>query len=204
MAVTELALLSLLPPSTINDQSLREKLASAKYAMETFTHRAFYFFAQIENPAFLYIIGEWEDLEQHYQGYIPSEANRRILESLKDQVSVDWLVHIDTDQKSLPLSAPVLSIGRYFISSGQKEAYSATFEAVSHHLRNYIIPSHVAHGWRLEKEEGDDTEESILILGWDDVASHHAFAQTEGYKDFARLKEFVKDADIKHAERLDV
>lgn len=179
MAVTELALLSLLPPSTINDQSLRE------YAMETFTHRAFFFFAQIENPAFLYIIGEWEDVAQHRQDSMPSEANRRILESLKDQVSVDWLVHIDTDQKSLPLSAPVLSIGRYFISSGQEEAYSATFEAVSHHLRNYIIPSQFAHGWRLDKEEGDKAED-ILISGWDDVASHHAFAQSDGYKEFAQ------------------
>lgn len=123
---------------------------------------------------------------------------------LKDQVSVEWLIHIDIDQENLPLSAPIISIGRHFISSDQKKAYGGTFEAVSHHFRSYVTPSHFARGWRLEKEEGGDQEEDLLIAGWDDVASHHAFAQSDGFKEFARIREFVKDADIKHAKRLDV
>lgn len=164
----------------------------------------FILFLQIENPTFLYIIGEWEDVRQHREEYIPSEANRQILELLKDEVSVEWLLHIDTDQENLPLSAPIISIGRHFISSGQKAAYNGTFEAVSHHLKSYITPSHFARGWRLDKEEGDDKEEDLLIAGWDDVASHQGFAQTDGFKQFARIREFMKDADIKHAKRLDV
>lgn len=170
--------------------------------METFTNRAFYFFLQIENPAFLYIIGEWEDIKQHRDEYIPSEANRQILELLKDEVSVEWLLHIDTDQENLPLSAPIISIGRHFISLGQKEAYNGTFESVSHHLKSYLTPSHFARGWRLDREEGDDKEEDLLIVGWDDVASHHRFAQTDGFKQFAHIRKFMKDADIKHAKRL--
>lgn len=204
MAVTELALLSLLPPSTLNDTSLWKKLNSAKNAMETFTQRNLFFFSQIENPASLYIIGEWEDVKQHREDYIPSQTNQQMLALLKDQVSVEWLIHIDIDQENLPFSAPIISVSRHFISSGQKETYGGTFEAVSHHLRSYVTPSHFARGWRTEREEGSDQEEDLLIAGWDNVASHHAFAQSDGFEELARIREFMKDADIKYAKRIDV
>ena len=203
MTVTELALLSLLPPATIQDKFLLESLALAKNVLETWTGRAFHFFSQIEDPAFVYVIGEWEDVRQHREIFIPSEINRQLLELLKGQISVQWLFHINIEQEKLPLSAPIISINHYSISPGREEAYTRTLETVSHHLNTYVAPSHLAHGWRLDKEE-DGNEEDVHITGWESVARHHEFAQTDGFKEFARIREFMDHADFKHAKRLDL
>lgn len=203
MTVTELALLSLLPPVTITDESLWKNLAHVKNVLEIWTGRPFHFFSQTEDPAFLYIVGEWEDVKQLREVFLPSEDNRQMLELLRDQVSVSWLLHINIEQEKLPLSAPIISIGRYTMKPGQQEAYTETLDVVSHHLGTYVAPSHFAHGWRLDKEK-DGNEEEIFIIGWDSVARHHEFAQTDGFKEFARVKEFIAHAEVKHAKRLDL
>ena len=83
MAVTEIALLHLLPHVSTDDSVFRSKLAQAKKVMENYTGQQFHYLQQLEDPSFLYIIGEWDSLGQHMNHFIPSAENQSLLRALK-------------------------------------------------------------------------------------------------------------------------
>ncbi|KAF2654357.1 hypothetical protein K491DRAFT_693887 [Lophiostoma macrostomum CBS 122681] len=212
MTITELALLRLLPPTAVDDASLRQKLANAKSVMEKYTGRKFYFFQQIEEPALLYIVGEWESLEQHMNDFIPSAENQDVLNNLKEELTVEWLIHIDAPHASLPLpttkiiegrpvaGSHILSIARLFVSSGDNAKFRETFDANKHHLQYYLTEGGLGHGWRVDKE--DAKEEFVLITPWTDVDQHMSFAKTEAFTKYAQIRPFLDGNEIKHAKLL--
>ncbi|PVI03851.1 hypothetical protein DM02DRAFT_726272 [Periconia macrospinosa] len=108
MPVTELARLTLLPPNTLTTPLLISKLEKAKRAMETYTHRNFAYMVPCgqdpdsKEPATLYILGEWASVDQHLNDWIPSQENKELLEMLKDDVTVDWLIHVDAPREGMP------------------------------------------------------------------------------------------------------
>lgn len=38
----------------------------------------------------------------------------------------------------------------------------------------------------------------MLFSGWSDVKDHFGFAESEGFKEFGKIKGLVKGAEIKH------
>jgi quinol monooxygenase YgiN len=119
MAVTELALLKLKNGGTLT-QDVKAQLKKAQVAMESYSGggRKFHYLQQVEDPTCIYVLGEWESLSQHYDGFIPSKANQDLLEALKDELDVGWLSHLDVPVSKIQLDAPVLSIGRHMIKDG--------------------------------------------------------------------------------------
>ncbi|RAH40751.1 uncharacterized protein BO95DRAFT_374781, partial [Aspergillus brunneoviolaceus CBS 621.78] len=116
---------------------------------------------------------------------------------------------LDLPAQTLPQTAPVLAIGRYFIRRGQRAEFQRTFEASKAHLEAFTTPYSLVGGWvaRGEGEDGgnadtdEGTAEFVLFSGWEAVERHFAFAETEGFKEFVRIKEFMEGAEIKHAVR---
>jgi hypothetical protein len=102
--ITEIACIRVLPPYKPDDREVRMKFLNAKKVMEKFTKRDFYFLQQIENPDIVYIIGEWESLEQHMDVFIPSEENQALLRSLEGIVKVEDLLHISVPHAELPFA----------------------------------------------------------------------------------------------------
>lgn len=210
MTITELALLHLSPDVAINNASLRSKLAHAKSVMQNYTNKTFYYLQQVEDPTYIYIIGEWESLYQHMNGFIPSGENQALLESLKDQLSVDWLLHIDVSHAMLPLPGasattqknPVYAIVRHFVKDGERALFQQSFETEKHHLQGFITEGTIGGGWRIDKES--DKEEWILLSPWTDVEQHHAFAETDGFVKYGRIREYIDGAEIQHARILDI
>ncbi|OMP82662.1 hypothetical protein BK809_0006972 [Diplodia seriata] len=203
MTVTELALLRLKSGASFDDPTLRASLQKAKRAMEDFTRQPFHYFVQIEDPSYLYIVGSWPSVTNHFEEWIPSPANQDLLELLKDQISVDFMFHLDVEKPRLPLDAPVIAIGRHFVASDRRADFSHTFGAVKHNVEDFTAPRKVAGGWRIEKE-ADEKEEWVLFTGWDEVAQHGKFGESEPFQEYARIKEFVSGFDIKHAKILEV
>ncbi|KAF2463391.1 uncharacterized protein BDR25DRAFT_307829 [Lindgomyces ingoldianus] len=212
MAITEIALLRLLPPTNANDASLCTKLSHAKDVMEKYTGRRFYYLQQVEDPSLLYIIGEWDSLDQHMNNFIPSGDNQAVLESLKNELTVDWLLHIDAPHSALPLpkgtsgttgGGPQLwSIGRHFIKTVEKGKFKETFESHKHFLQDYVTEGTIGSGWRVDPEEGKD--EFVLWCPWKEVEQHYEFATTEGFQKYSKIKEYVDGTEIKHAKLLDL
>ncbi|KAF2279808.1 uncharacterized protein EI97DRAFT_187478 [Westerdykella ornata] len=209
MVVTELALLRLLPPTTVGDAALQSKLANAKTVMENFTKRRFYFAQQVEDPTLVYVIGEWDSLTQHMDEFIPSASNQALLESLKDELTVEWLIHIHAPHAELPLPKPgtptstnVLSIERHFVKDGEKSFFARVFEEEKHHLQEYVTEGRIGGGWRADPQDGK--EEFVLLCPWVDVEQHTGFARIEGSMEYGRIREVVSDLEIRHARIIDL
>jgi heme-degrading monooxygenase HmoA len=214
MTITEIALLHLASSITIEDADLRSALAHAKAVMEGYTGNTFYYFQQTEDPSYIYIFGEWESLDQHMNHFIPGAENQAVLESLKDKMTVDWLLHADVSHADLPLPFSdaerakalrgelVLCVGRHFVKEGKREMFQESFKANKHHLQNYVTEGTIGGGWRIDIEGGRD--EWVLLCPFKDVQQHLDFAKSEGFEHYAQIREYIDGAEIKHAKLLDI
>ncbi|KAH7080612.1 hypothetical protein BKA63DRAFT_247956 [Paraphoma chrysanthemicola] len=214
MSVTEIALLRLSSEASLNDAELRSKLVHAKTVMQDFTGRSFYYFEQIEDTSKVYIVGEWESLDQHMSSFIPSEANQALLEALKDDLTVEWLLHVDVSHGSLPLpksesdkakalrGEAVISVVRHFIKTGEKSNFQQTFEENKQYLQEFLTEGALGGGWRIDKEDGKD--EWMLLCPWTNVKQHGDFASNPGFDKYGQIRGYLDGAEIKHAKLLDI
>ena len=203
MTVTELALLRLLPPTTVSTPSLMATLAKGKTAMQNFTGRRFYYLQQVEDPALIYVFGEWESLDQHMNGFVASSENKELLDVLKGQMAIEWVVHLDVEHKDLPSAeeisdgTKVYSIGRHFVKPVQKSDFTETFQENKHNLQGYVTQGKIGGGWRVDKD--GDKEEWVLFCPWKNVDEHLGFANNEGFAKYAKIRDHTDGVDIKHA-----
>jgi hypothetical protein len=207
MTITEIALLRMVLGVTTADANLRSNLAHAKEVMQNYTGNTFYYFQQTEDPSYIYVIGEWQSLDQHLDQFIPSAENKLLLDLLKDQLTVEWLLHADVSHSDLSLPKTraemnnehereaVISLRRYFVKDGQKENFQASFNANKSYLQDFTTGGTVAGGWRIDKEDGK--EEWFQICPCISVEQHFEFTKTEGFQKYAH-------AEIKHAKFLDI
>lgn len=210
MSITEIALLHLAPGVSIDDVTLRSRLAHAKVVMQDYTGRTFYYLQQVEDPSYIYIIGEWESSDQHMNDFIPSLDNQTVLKSLEGLLSVDWLLHIDVPHANLPLpaagmderKASIYGIVRHFIQNDKRDQFQQTFDAEKHHLQEFVTNGTIGGGWRVDRE--GDKDEWVLLAPWTNVEQHHAFADTDGFAKYGKIREHIEGAEIKHAHTLDI
>jgi heme-degrading monooxygenase HmoA len=202
MPVTKFALLRIKSPTTIDALPLREGLRKAKSAMETFTGNKFYYLQQVEDPSYVYILGEWASLKQHYDEWIPSQENKDLLEALKDELDVEWLSHLDVPVAQIPLDAPILSIGRHFIKQSTRDAFENCFQTKRKFLDAFVTEGNTAGGWKVD--DGRDGEEFVLFAPWKEVQQHMDFAKDDGFEEYATIREFVASAGIKHVKVADI
>jgi heme-degrading monooxygenase HmoA len=206
MTVTELALLRLLPPATANDASIRTKLARAKEVMEKWTGNTFHYLQQVEDPALIYVVGEWDSAQQHVEEFIPTEDNQGLLRELEKELAVEWLIHFDAPHSVLPLpksaddkyNRVTYSVNRHFVKDGQRGALETFFEDNKHHLQDFVTEGSIGGGYRVDCDDGK--EEFVLMSPWKDVDQHYAFAKTEGFARYSKIKELIDGAEIKHAK----
>ena len=214
MRITELALLHLSCGVTVDSAALRSNLSHAKTVMQNCTGHTFYYMQQLEEPALVYIVGEWDSLDQHMNEFIPSAENQAVLESLKDALTVERLEHIDVPHANLPLPKSeaqveqarrgelIWSIGCYYIKDGAKHDFRDSFEANKQYLQDFVTEGTIGGGWRIDKE--DNKEEFVLLSPWKNVEQHLGFGKTEGFQKYAQIQKYIDGADIKHCKLLDI
>jgi hypothetical protein len=238
MPVTELALLCLLPGTTLS--SLRSNLVEAKEVMESFSNNLsktishpsenpthisssdlpqappssgphqFHFYTQHEDPTKLYILGSWPSAALHNNAFLPSAENQALLEKVKDQVEVEWMVHIELEQSTIPLDAPTLAIGQHWITPSNNAGFEEAFDDNKHHLEHFSTRK-IAGGWTHEKDErpdGGERDVFVLFSGWDDVDHHHSFEkeEPERFKEYSKIIEWIDGGgfEVKHAVQVEL
>ncbi|KAJ4353370.1 uncharacterized protein N0V89_005099 [Didymosphaeria variabile] len=191
MPVTELSRLTLKKelkeePKTV----VIRALSRAKKLMEDFTGHDFHLYQEIENANHIYILGQWESVEQHMNEWIPSEANQGLLKDLVSFVEVDYLFHLDVSFGSIPPSeqAPIFSVGRHVMESEKRAAFESTFNKRRGGLEAHA-PGTISGGWRIEKEHG--REEFVLFVPWKDVDQHMAFKMTKEFEEYAEIRDHI-------------
>ena len=236
MPVTELALLRLRPGTSLSDPSFRSKLTEAKRVMETYSNNLstsvhhpsanpthintedipkpapdqhqFFYYSQHEDPSLLYIIGSWPSAAMHWESFIPSPENQELLSKFKDDVSVESMFHVEVEQSSIPLDAPVLAIGQHWITPSNNAGFEEAFEDNKHHLEHFSTRK-LAGGWRHEKEESADGGQKdvfVLFSGWDDVDHHMKFGDSQNYEEYAKIIKWIDEGgfEVKHAVKVDL
>lgn len=236
MPVTELALLQMLPGTT--PYSLRSSLIEAKEVMEAFSNNLskttshpsenpthipssdlppappsgphqFHFYTQYEDPTKLYILGSWPSAALHNNTFLPSAENQALLEKVKGQVEVKWMVHIELEQSTIPLDAPTLAIGQHVITPSNNAGFEEAFDDNKHHLEHFSTRK-IAGGWRHEKDERPDggvRDVFVVFSGWDDVDHHNNFAKGEpAFDEYSKIIEWIDKGgfEVKHAVQLDL
>lgn len=171
MPVTEFSRLTLKPGLNEAQTTLAKKtLSRARKLMQDFTTYPFYIFQETENPAHIYIVGQWASIDQHMNAWIPSAENQSPLKDLESLVEIDFMFHFDVDVGSVPpvKHAPMFSVGRHVMESGKRAGFEQTFGKRKGALEGYALGV-VGGGWRIEKEEG--REEFVLFVPWRYVSS---------------------------------
>ncbi|KAK2829893.1 hypothetical protein FQN49_007152 [Arthroderma sp. PD_2] len=226
MAVTELAILKLRPAALTADNKPNESTISfcrdAKKSMEIFTGLPFHILTQVDDPSFIYIVGSWESLSQHYDEWIPSEANQKLLERSKDTFDIAGLAHLDLDQKEfgIPFDAPMLALGWFYMRPERKEAFTKAWEENVPFLKEFTAPYTVRSGWRVDNDkmiegrkvvdkdaaaEGEaEVEEFVAFTGWRDVSHNDSFAQSEGFSQHQQLVSHLTNVEMKRLVKLDL
>ncbi|KAF7586652.1 hypothetical protein BBP40_008521 [Aspergillus hancockii] len=218
--ITELALFHIKPTTDIS--ATRSALLSAAKSQAEYSRYPVYLFKQIEDPSYIYLLGGWSSISTHLDHWIPGPTNQALMASLGDKLDVEWMIHIDIDPPSLktavsgklattavgdkneefPLEAPVLAIGRYFIATGQKDGFLSKFEETKACLTTYIASKTLKDGPRVapkdKSQDGVEKEEFVLFSGWNKVQDHFQFAESEGFKGFKQITNYVEGAEIRH------
>ncbi|GAQ03239.1 hypothetical protein ALT_0560 [Aspergillus lentulus] len=201
--VTEIALLRLKsnPPSA----SFKALLLEGIKAQAEFSSYPVYLFTQVEDPSLIYLVGGWDSAQQHYDEWIPSATNQGIMAELSSEMELVGLSHVDGDaarQGELLADAPVVAVGRYFMSAEKKEGFDRVFEGLQRHLEEVTKPLPIFKGWKVEKEEGK--EEFVLFSGWAEVQQHSESARSEGVQEFSKIKEYTDSSEVKHMVRWEI
>ena len=151
--------------------------------------------------------------------FIPSEANKSLINSLKDSVdfSKSAVHHVSLDPAAIPTDAPVLVIRHHAISPMNLASFEDVFEDVSVHL-SHVSQRKIASGWQIEKSEsggahasdpdglGDGSEVFVLFSGWDDLDHHKAFADSEKGAEYEKVREWIDEGglEVRHAMRVEL
>jgi len=99
MLVTELARLSLQPDTESIVSRIAGEPREAKEVMQQASGFEFWYYQCVEDPNVIFILGSWPSVDFHMREFIPSQPNQELLASLKDQVTVEWMFHLNIDPK---------------------------------------------------------------------------------------------------------
>ncbi|KAL4947043.1 hypothetical protein BDW69DRAFT_199939 [Aspergillus filifer] len=214
MVVTELACLRLknnLPMTEPSNSKFYTNLLAGLELQAKYTKASVIILSQVEDPSYIYIIGQWESVSHHMDEWIPSPENQEIMAVLSHDLAVLWVQHLDfepsqqPDGERIPYTDPVIAIGRYFIAAGpdNKMGFERTFNETKHHLHSFKRARAAVGGFRVDvevDEQGERKEEFVLFSGWDTPEEHFSFEESEGYKEFVKIKDFMSGAEIRHAK----
>jgi hypothetical protein len=173
---------------------------------------------QTEDPSCIYVIGEWDSLDQHLNDFIPSADNQALLESLKDAITVDSnLEHLDVSNAELPLPTTqaqleqarrgelVWSIVHCNVKADERHRFLDAFDEELRFLQGHIneLKGKTGRGWCVSGK-GDKGNVSVALCPWKSVEQHLGFGKTEGYAEVGDIGDFVDEIDVKHAKLLDI
>ncbi|KAF2256261.1 hypothetical protein BU26DRAFT_414318 [Trematosphaeria pertusa] len=168
MPVLELTQLRLLNGVAPKDPLLLKALSTVRDALQTQSQ----FYSCIQDPALIYILGLWPNLDAHHE-FLASPRAKEILGLQEDMLGFTWTVHVELDaMTSLPLEAPVMGITRRTVRQGRDDAH---INGLAKERQTLLESSRykVASGVRIDAAPG--IHEVVTFTGWENTQAHDAF-----------------------------
>ncbi|KAI1333793.1 hypothetical protein F5Y15DRAFT_404012 [Xylariaceae sp. FL0016] len=164
----------------------------------------------------LLVTAQWASVEQHHE-CIRSEINKRALTLVNPYIKAESvrIFHVEgielfSDGEMVKvngkptLTAEWVTVVKYMVNVSQKAAFERGFGKARAVLDAYTMPYVHGVGWKAEKEEGQETEEYVLVGGWDSEEKMQKFVKgswedTEKY--LHPLMEFLIETEVKAHNR---
>jgi hypothetical protein len=206
MPVLEILQLRIKPSISPSDLSILTSLRTVRTSLAEKIHPTnSRFYHSIEDPSLIYVLGLWDSLSKH-QDFLSSPLKTEILSPQEDLLDFSWCIHIEVDSMNqLPLKAPILSIARVKLKSGdhhvkQHEEITARYRGV---LEERTRPFGVVQGRRVDGGEGE--REDVVITGWETKEDHWAFSAglRERNEDYRGLREQWESIEVSHVRDME-
>ncbi len=134
--------------------------------------------------------------------FIPSEGNQAVLRLVRDLVDVEWLVHFDIGETTVPVAAPVIEILRWGVAD-EKTSVVEKWWTEHRHDPSHAIYGPSAFGWRVDMDEGK--KEFVVFCGRDDQDEHSGLAESKGWDDERnQMRELVESYTAVYVRVLDI
>lgn len=205
MTVTELVILTLDDAYLHESSGVVSKIQAIRDRMRSiYQNETLDFHRQIENPQTLYVLAEWPSIEAHTKASAAEDAQLVIMELLAIAKPLT-VMHVELPLSAFPLGAPVISIGRYFVTKEKKEEFYNLFTTVKPLLEEYVVPFTLAYGWRVDlsdEQKNKGEEELLMVAGWPTVEKHQGFSKTDMWEKYSKIQETIVGAEVVHATKL--
>lgn len=139
MTVTEIGLLKLKPMVTIDGvPELQVRMTEITKGLQEFTGHNFHFLQQVEDPSFVYLLGEWESIAQHNEVFHATKVFQNALPIMSNFIDFQWQCHFDFLLADVQLDAPVLWLEMHVVKNGKRER---TLRNASERTGNFLMHS---------------------------------------------------------------
>jgi hypothetical protein len=149
----------------VDNPALIQSLSAVREKLHTNSQ----FYNCIEDPALIYILGIWPNLEAHLE-FLDSPMRDEVLGPQEDILEFCWTVHVELDgMHLLPLGAPILAMERLLFKHECVENFETAVTKYAQRLQG----SHAfrtVHGWRCDTAHG--THEAFVFTGWETAQTH--------------------------------
>lgn len=193
MPFSEIGLLKINPPFSLDDGDLRKRLSALKATLADITGHPFYHLQSIHDPSIVYLLGEWQSLEQHYT--VPGRQEfKDHLPDMTKFFALQWMAHYDftMDDLHLPATdADHLEMVLFDVDKTKHESAAEAGKALIEEIQVTLEPGEaVVGGWRHEVK--DDDQLAIEIL-------RHASQglNSEAFKALEKMSNKVKYRSLK-------
>lgn len=99
----------------------------------------------------------------------------------------------------------IVAIGTHIIPRQHVQNFTQTYNAVKHCLADFSLCKGMIGGWRASLLSKDDQSEGesadaewTLLSFWDRVEDHAAFVGSEGFGEYERIREWVREFGVRH------
>ncbi|KAJ3493760.1 hypothetical protein NLG97_g4524 [Lecanicillium saksenae] len=160
MTISEIGLLRLRPTASLEDPNIQKRLSEIKSYLNKFTGHTFHYFRQIEDPSLLYLLGQWESLESHYQGMHGSDEWKKSVMEMSNYFEFQWMAHYDFLLDGLRLEDSILQVQRFLMKTPARDEFTNQLKAIPVTSGENALK--LRGGWKLDKKE--DEEEYAVIM----------------------------------------
>lgn len=213
MAVTEFALVHLSSPLTPQTlQALEEaQRIQDKWALEQNSQlpesriaRGTGMLQRNEDPSAILITARWDSPAAHWE-WIGTDENKQAMYKLMPLIVAEGekklvLYHVDSvlfpppgDGATSALGSPVLSIYHYRVKLSEKEGFEDRLKVAMGEL-NAATATPFRWGWRMEKD--GETEELLIVRGWDSEEQRLDFPLTKEHATLGELAGHAIDVNV--------
>lgn len=194
MPISEIGLLKLRPSQSIDDPELRRLLGEITAGLQDFTGYPFHFLQQVQDPGYIYLVGEWESLAQHYEGMHNSAVFKERLPVMVKFFEFQWMAHysFEIDYSALE-SAESLGIARFMLQKGKQEEFGGQLGQIKDVLGLPTTEDGMRSGWKVDEKRDNDE----YVFFWPCGSSKHG-----GGEEPSQTEGLVDEVDVRHARLL--